>query len=390
MISGLTVTVEAAFGHGVLDGSPTWTDISSYFRSFTTQRGRSSIVGRFDPGTASILLDNRDGRFDPGNTAGAYWPDVVIGVPIRIQAEWDSTTYDVFRGTVEAWPLKYPRGNFDATVEVPLIDGFKQLASYDLNGQSFSQEATDSRIDNVLDLIGWPAGLRDLDTGVGSVQAVTFDGETSALSHLLDVAEAEVGSLFMGPDGQVEFRNRIASSGGSSSVATFDGSDYSEIEVEYNDDYYWNVVNITREGGQLQTAVNQTSLDDDNAEVTLSRTGTPNADDAQALNVAEWLIALYGDMRVRIRGLELRPQRDPSTLFPQVLGREIRDVVTVQLDPPGSGDSLNQPVAIEAIQHTVGVDSWTTRWTLAPLSDLEQEDFWVLGTSQLDTETILA
>lgn len=50
-----------------------WTDITSYTREITIDRGRSSDLGRVETGTASIILDNRDRRFDPIYEDGPYW-----------------------------------------------------------------------------------------------------------------------------------------------------------------------------------------------------------------------------------------------------------------------------------------------------------------------------
>ncbi|MDH2429312.1 hypothetical protein [Sphaerisporangium sp. TRM90804] len=54
---------------------PTWTDISPWLRGASVQRGSSRVespITRYDAGTATIRLDNRDRRFDPTNLAGPY------------------------------------------------------------------------------------------------------------------------------------------------------------------------------------------------------------------------------------------------------------------------------------------------------------------------------
>ncbi|MEU4576603.1 hypothetical protein [Nonomuraea sp. NPDC023979] len=54
---------------------PTWTDISPWLRSASIQRGSrraDSPLTRYDPGEATVVLDNRDRRFDPTNLSGPY------------------------------------------------------------------------------------------------------------------------------------------------------------------------------------------------------------------------------------------------------------------------------------------------------------------------------
>lgn len=55
--------------------SPTWTDVSGFLRSATITRGSTKVdspVIRYEAGTAQVVLDNRDARFDPTNLAGPY------------------------------------------------------------------------------------------------------------------------------------------------------------------------------------------------------------------------------------------------------------------------------------------------------------------------------
>jgi hypothetical protein len=386
------VTVEAAFGSSMFDAAPSWTDISAYFRSGSTARGRASVDQRFETGTASLVLDNRDGRFTADNPSSPYYPDVKIGVPIRVTAEWETVTYPVFYGTARSWPPDYPTGNIESTVVVPLADGFYNLNLEDLAGESFDAQPTDERIIAVLDAIGWPAALRDIDDGVATVQATDFaqpgdGGEQPALAHLLDVAESEVGVLFMGPDGKVTFRNRVAMSA-IVSAATFDGTDdYSEIGLRYDDSILYNDIRVAREDGIQVTFVNAASVSAHGRRV-LTRDVMPMGNDPEVLNVAEWLSALFGEQRLRIEGLKFKPLKS-TALMASMLDLDLRDAVTIQMDPPGV-DALSQLSAIEHIRHEIRPQDWTTVWSVIPLTDLEQREFWILGTHQLDISTRLA
>jgi hypothetical protein len=54
---------------------PTWTDISAWTRGISIRRGSSRVDSpllRYEAGTATIRLDNRDRRFDPTHLAGPY------------------------------------------------------------------------------------------------------------------------------------------------------------------------------------------------------------------------------------------------------------------------------------------------------------------------------
>lgn len=388
--SNVTLTIECAFGYGSLDAAPVWTDVTAYARAVEIRRGRSNVLGRFEAGTATVRFDNRSGRFDPNNTAGAYSPNVKVGVPIRIRATYSAVTYDLFRGVVEAWPVQFPDFGKNSVVDVPCVDGMKLLAQFDLSDLSYSAESTETRIGNVLDDVGWPAGLRDVASGVGDVQAYTPDGSQSALTHMMDVAEAEVGALFVDGAGNVVFQNRGHYSGGPVSGGTFGPAalPFQDVAVSYDDEYLWNDVRVTRVGGSEQQYTVAASISDYGRRV-LSRSNQPMLGDAEAENVAQWLGQMFSDVRARVSSLVLSPRSDVD-LWPLVLGGELRDAVTVTFSPP-SGDAFSQDVAIQSVSHVFDAEKrWTTTWEVAPLSDIEQASFWVFDTSTYDTSTVYA
>jgi hypothetical protein len=85
------VALLAEMGWGGLIQYPatiTWTDISTYVDTVTgvtITRGASDELSDTQPGTASLRLDNQDGRFTPG-AGGPYAPFVRRNAPIRISA----------------------------------------------------------------------------------------------------------------------------------------------------------------------------------------------------------------------------------------------------------------------------------------------------------------
>ena len=384
-----TLTVNAGFGDTMFTASPGWTDITGYVQEITIQRGRSATTGNFRTGKATVLLDNSDGRFTPENTAGAYTPNVVIGLPIRIQANYSATDYDLFYGSVREWPPKKHGPNY-ASVRVPLADGFYTLNLEDLDTQTYAEELCNVRIGNVLDDIGWAGALRTLATALAQVQATTFaspasGGEQPALRHLLDVAESEAGVLFMGQDGKVIFQNRLQHSGAGSPAITFDGDDFSDIVLNYTDKYTWNVVRISREdGGQVEVDASGSA-----PRSVLTRDVMPMSNDPEALNVGEWLSAVYGSQRLQVERLKFHMVKNANAFTADLLSLDLRDSVTVQ-HTPVAGDAVDQDVAIEQIVHRIRPQDWQTTLHVVPLTATELADYWILDTSLLDTQTVLA
>lgn len=388
--SDVTLAVELGFSDGPLAATPSFTDIVSSVRGLTISRGRSSVRSTFDAGSCTITVDNADGEFDPGNTQATNYPNLVLGTPVRIQATYDGNTYDLFYGHVTRWPLSYPLSGKDSVAVIEASENLAVLNTTHLT-QSYSEEYTDDRIDAVLDDAGWPAAARDLDGGSSPVAAVDHDG--SALDAILAAVAAEQGEFFIAKNGDATFLNRVAFSTASSAATFGEGGgelDYTGVSLTYDDDLLINHAVITAGNDEMGEDSDSTSItahgEHSHVETIDLLLGEP-----YATNVAEWIVGKNKDVAVRVVGLSIAPQSDPTNLWDEVLDRELRDAITVKVDPPGAGDSLNQLVAVEGIQHSITPTVWNTSYTCHPLSALEQTDFWILGTSDdLDTDTILA
>lgn len=127
-----TPRVEIAFATAP-GATPTWTDVSAYVRGGSLHRGRQNELARYEAGTCTIRLDNRDRRFDPTYTSGAYYPNVRPMKKLRLSATWNNVNYPLFVGFVESWPQDWP-GHKDSVVEVEAVDGFKVLGLAKLSG----------------------------------------------------------------------------------------------------------------------------------------------------------------------------------------------------------------------------------------------------------------
>ena len=137
-VFGVGFAVEMAFGYNPLDASPQWTPVTPYVRGFSTDRGRTSEFVDYSPGTASILLDNRDRRFDPEYTSGPYYGQLNPMVPVRIQATYSGVTYTMYTGFVQGWPTAYNQSNTDAVATVQCVDANRLLANLSLPVDPFT------------------------------------------------------------------------------------------------------------------------------------------------------------------------------------------------------------------------------------------------------------
>ncbi|WP_326808183.1 LamG domain-containing protein [Streptomyces sp. NBC_01775] len=106
----------------------TWSDITDYVdvvQGVSITRGASDELAETQPGTATLILDNLDGRFTPGNPASPYWPHVRRNAPIRISVVTGAVTYPRFYGLVNEFPAAW--SGLMSTVSISCTDLFKRL-----------------------------------------------------------------------------------------------------------------------------------------------------------------------------------------------------------------------------------------------------------------------
>lgn len=412
--------IEFGFGSGPFASSPTWTDVSTDVKAGTWVRGRSSVQSDFPAGSGTLWLDNTDGDYYPWNTSGSYSPDVTVGVPVRITASITGATgltenandaavtlqgdaelvaedYPLFYGYVSAWPTTFPT-NAEELVSVQIVERIGRLAGRTTEIAA-SLGKTDLIISSLILNADWPSAARDLDDGVAvariSLGDILYAPEADLFEHLRFVAQVEQGHFFQAKNGDARFINRTAAAT-QSSQATFGPDDgelaYVDVTVRYDDDGLQNeaVVIPVDWVFDIQTASDSTSVTDHGARTALVQNPWIRSG-PDALNVAEWIVGRNKDVRSRIVGMVVDPAGDPA-LWGEVLERELRDVITVEASYPGSAVQLSQDVAVELMAHSFDASgSWVVEYGLHPLSDIEQNTYWVLGTSDdLDTDTILA
>lgn len=394
---GPDVFVEVAFSTNP-GATPVWVNISDYVVALSIRRGRQHELDRDEAGTLSLLLRNDDGRFNPNNASGPYYPNIYPMRQVRVYADYGKTIvgnpivrYQLFRGFIEGWPQTY-QGELLSTVEVTAVDGFKVLSLTEVSG-SFAEELSSTRVDNVLNVVGWPAADRSIATGRSLIQAVALEA-VGAKEHLDTVVASENGRLFIAADGTLTFHSRhtaAATPYDTVQVALAESGSYRYLEglvFSFDDANIYNNIHMTREGGEEQEVNDATSVA---RYYTRSRraTGLLVTTDNEAYAAGEFLLARYKAPTLRPLSVEISPEAGGGSMWPYVLNLDLGQRVSITRTPPGSA-AITQQAFIEGIEHQVppGVKGWRTTWTLSPIGvDQQVAPFWVLGTAALGSGT---
>lgn len=108
--------------------TPIWTDVTKRVVSFKVKRGKQAELDESEAADNSMRLRNNDGRFDPDNTAGPYYPNVVPFRAYRIQLLYGATSYTIATGYVEAWDQTWDKAGTRGWVDCTLTDAFGLLS----------------------------------------------------------------------------------------------------------------------------------------------------------------------------------------------------------------------------------------------------------------------
>lgn len=252
------------------------------------------------------------------------------------------------------------------------------MAKTNLSGGKWVSEPSGTRITRVLDAIGWSATLRDIDTGAFDVCAKGFSlkDNTSALAHIQDVADSELGYVFVTGEGVITYHDgahRATDSRSTTSQATYTTTDYVRIDNSLDKDRIVNEVTVT--AGAVG-AVAQTASDATSQALYGRRTMTRSTqlqNDADALTIAEAIVAAFKDPRSRFEQITLMDD-GTATWAESVLAREIGDRITLSAEPPAHDTIITYDCFIEEIQDDVqpGIP-WTTTFQLSPISESTAE-----------------
>lgn len=364
---------EGILGTNTLGSGTLPLEITDLVSKVSIRRGRNRITSQFEAGTANVTLYDQNGDWNPTNTAGLYYPNLVPLRQIIIYATYATNNYFLFSGFITNYDTGFKQGNDDlSTVTLRCVDGFKLLAGSGITTVTGSGvQLSGARVNAILDEIDWPLSLRDIDAGDSTLQADPGT-DRDALQALFNVEQSEFGGIFLDGNGKLNFvsRNNLIAA---PAFPVYEFSDqgtnisYTNAVVALDDTTLINDVTITRLGGTAQNAFDQDSIDKFFLH-SGTRSGILVQTDAEALDQAEGILATRKDPEIRIDSIQLNLYDDANPNKPLAgVDIELLDGVTVTKTTPGS-TSVVQSSLVNAIHHDITKSSWmTTLYTTEPL-----------------------
>ena len=364
-------TVYGKLDTGQLANSNDRIDVSDFAIQASIRRGRNRILDKFEAGTATVILRDDNGNFNPSNSAGAYYGKLLPLRKIQIFADYNGVRYPLFYGFIMSFTTNFQVG-VDAYSKVTLqcVDGFRLLNNYNFSSVPLATagETTGSRINKLLDLASWPAVARKIDTGDSTVQADPATANRNMLDEIQLVGDkTEFGGVFADNDGDIYFFSRTNLSNRAANPVTIfsdDGSaiGYQSIEIMHDDVLIVNDVTVQRLGGtaqQVTDSASQTTYFPHSG----VRSGIYLQTDAEALNQAQMLLATRKDANLRISSLGLNlfdPSDSAATRIQAGLSLDIFSPIQVTKTMPGS-TSITKTLFVQGVSHDMTKRSFDTK-----------------------------
>jgi hypothetical protein len=248
------------------------------------------------------------------------------------------------------------------------------LASTYINELTPTQELSGTRVTTILDLpeVNYPVASRNVAAGVstfGGGAQFLIDAGTNALTYLQNAATSEQGSFYVAGDGDLVFTDRVQAAFSTPEAYFSDaGTDipYTELSVSYGQEFLYNKVICMVQGGIDQVA-NDVPSQDEYGISTLSLQNLLLADDADALELAEDLVAKYSEPQYNFDNLKSVYNGLDSTDQDFLTNIELMDVIEItRTFPVGSPASVTLDYGVQFINHDISPSSHSVKFGLFP------------------------
>ena len=390
--SGAVFGYPFIIGEGVLgfntlaDAAADTIDISNQVNRVSIRRGYNLLQEEFQAGTATVRVIDQTGDWNPTSSTSIYAGKLVPLRKVRISADEEF----LFSGYTVAYNYTWDKEQNVGFVDLELVDAFRlfNMSTVTTVTGGTAGQTTGTRITAILDTIGFPASMRDIEAGSTTVQADPGTSRTS-LQAIQNMEFSEQGAFFIQPSGNAEFLSRAsiqAKSGANPTFFSNDGTgiDYRNIITALDDKLIINTTSITRAGGTAQTASN-TASQIKYFPHSYTATDLLVQTDAQALDIAQAYTATRAETTLRVDALTLDLNTaDYAAGTTAALSLDFFDTIRVK-NVGQDGTVIDKTLQCMGVTHEITPGTWNTTFvTSEPIIDSFQIGsalYGIIGTS---------
>lgn len=351
------------------DSTAVIVDVSDRVSRIETRRGRTALADQFQTGSISLRIIDQNGDFNPENVTGPYYGLLQPMRKVQITATYNSIEYPIFSGFITSYTTTYPRESDEvAYTTIQAVDAFRlaQNAQISTVTGAAAGDLSGTRVNQILDTIGWPSSMRDVDAGLTTLQNDPGTNRTS-LAALFTVADSEYGAIYVDARGSFVFQDRnatVGSAGGTPTLFADNGTGIPYFDATWilNDVLVFNKATITRLGGTAQVATDTASIDKYFLHSYFLNDLLMETD-ATALDYAQAYVASRAETSIRVDSitLDLYTTNYNAGII-AALDLDFFDPITVLSTQPG-GSNITKTLQIFGVSMVITPNSWKTTFT---------------------------
>jgi hypothetical protein len=390
--SGAVFGYPFIIGEGVLgfntlaDQAADTIDISNQVNRVAIRRGYNLLQEEFQAGTATVRVLDQNGDWNPTNPTSPYFGKLVPLRKVRISADDEF----LFSGYTIAYNYTWDKEQNIGYVDIELADAFRlfNMSNITTVTGATAGETTGNRVTDILDTIGFPASMREIEAGSTTVQADPGTARTS-LQAIKNMEFSEQGAFYIKPSGNAEFLSRASIQAKSGVNPTFFSNDgtgisYRNIVTALDDKLIINQTSITRAGGTAQTASN-TASQIKYFPHSYTATDLLVQTDAQALDIAQAYTATRAETTLRVDALTLDLNTAGYTAgTTAALTLDFFDTIRVK-NVDATGTVIDKTLQCMGVAHEITPGTWNTTFvTSEPIIDsfiIGSSLYGIIGTS---------
>jgi hypothetical protein len=170
-------------------------------------RDQSRQLSPTSPGELNFELNNISRDYSPENASSPLAGFVVPTRHVQLVASTSTTNTVIYDGYTDDFDIK--PGVNDRSVPVGCLDTLGRLKGVTVTTPLYQGLRTGDAVGYLLDAAGWPAALRDIDSGATYMPYWWLDG-VDAFDALMQLADSEGPSALVTADGlgRIVFRDR--------------------------------------------------------------------------------------------------------------------------------------------------------------------------------------
>ena len=361
-------------------------DVSDQVNKVSIRRGYNLLQEQFQAGLATVRLLDQNGDWNPTNPSSPYYGKLVPLRKVRISADENN----LYSGYTTAYNYTWDKEQNIGYVDIQLSDAFRlfNMSNITTVTGATAGETTGNRVTDILDTIGFPASMREIEAGSTTVQTDPGTSRTS-LQAIQNMEFSEQGGFYILPSGNAKFISRTSIQSKSGVNPTYfsndgDGITYRSIVTALDDKLIINTTSITRAGGTPQTASNLASQIKYFPH-SYTATDLLVQTDAQALDIAQAYTATRAETTLRVDALTLDLNTaDYAGGTTAALTLDFFDTIRVK-NVGQDGTVIDKTLQCMGVAHEITPGTWNTTFvTSEPIIDsfiLNSSLYGIIGTS---------